>query len=354
MSDRRFTVDFTLGLINRTGAYYLARDIVRELGDRFAGVRYWRLFLKAPPEGLPRKVLARAALWELGRPRLNLPPWPRRPDRSDGPMLFLDPLYVMHTELRGEDIVLCHDVCPLTHPQFYAAGAVVSYEAAYARIAAARPGMVFVSQASKDAFVELFGEDFRFLEVIPLYVRVQSREGDARAPSGVRPPFLLTVGAYDGRKNQERSIRAFAASGLHERGWSYVLCGPLTDSAPKGTGGVVGLGYVDDAELRWLYRNASGFVLPSLAEGFGMPALEAAQQGLVPIVSRGGALEEAIGGAGLLVDPEDVEAIADAMRSVADMDPAAREAILARAAAHAALLSPERFIARWAARIDAG
>jgi glycosyltransferase involved in cell wall biosynthesis len=361
VTQRAFTVDFTLGLINRTGAYYLARDIVEHLGDRFAGVRYGRLFLKQPPEGLVRKLLARAALWELGRPQLKIAPWRRRQGRDDGPMIFLDPLYVMHTELRAEDIVLCHDVCPLTHGEFYSASVISSYKAAYARIAAAKPGMVFVSQASQDAFVELFGDDFRFLEVIPLYTRDKAHVGELRPIAQVKTPFLLTVGAMEARKNQVRSIQAFARSGLAEKGWSYVLCGPMTDrkvgpeaEALAAVPGVVGLGYVDDAQLRWLYRNAAGFVLPSLAEGFGMPALEAAQQGLVPIVSRGGALEEAVGGAALLVDPEDVDAIAGAMTELAAMGPEAKAEILQRAAAHAAKLTPQAFLQRWSDRIAAG
>lgn len=358
VTQSRFTVDFTLGLINRTGAYYLARDIVLKLGDRFDAVRYGRLFLNSPPEGLVRKLMARAALWELARPNLKVPAWPRG---AAGPMLFLDPLYVMHTPLRADDIVLCHDVCPLTHRTFYSPSVIASYEAAYAKIAAAKPGMVFVSQASQDAFVELFGDDFRFMEVIPLYVRENSRDGEARPVPGVKTPFLLTVGVMEARKNQLRAIEAFARSGLAEQGWSYVLCGPMTDRKTGETGealaatpGVTGLGYVDDAELRWLYRNASGFVLPSLAEGFGMPALEAAQQGLVPIVSRGGALEEAVGGAALLVEPEDVDDIAQAMRTVSQMEPAAKEEILGRAAAHAARLTPEAFLQKWSDRIAAG
>lgn len=358
MTQSRFTVDFTLGLINRTGAYYLARDIVLKLGDRFDAVRYGRLFLNSPPEGLVRKLMARAALWELARPQMKVPAWPRG---AAGPMLFLDPLYVMHTPLRADDIVLCHDVCPLTHREFYSPSVIASYEAAYAKIAAAKPGMVFVSQASQDAFVELFGDDFRFMEVIPLYVRENSRDGEARPPAGVKTPFLLTVGVLEARKNQRRAIEAFARSGLADQGWSYVLCGPMTDrktgeigEALSATPGVTGLGYVDDAELRWLYRNASGFVLPSLAEGFGMPALEAAQQGLVPIVSRGGALEEAVGGAAVLVDPEDTDDIAQAMRAVTEMAPAAKDDILGRAAAHAAKLTPEAFLQKWSDRIAAG
>jgi glycosyltransferase involved in cell wall biosynthesis len=52
--------------------------------------------------------------------------------------------------------------------------------------------------------------------------------------------------------------------------------------------GVILPGYVNDNQLRWLYTHASGFVLPSLLEGFGLPAAEAISYGLIPLLSKGG------------------------------------------------------------------
>lgn len=352
----RYLADFSLALINRTGAYYACRDIVQGLPEFFSATRYWRLRARGAggePAGLARKLLGRAMLFELTHPGLArlLPRLPRAP--GAGPTLFLDPLYVLGGPLGRGDVVLCHDVGPITAPELFDDATAALYRAAYDRVRAAGPGMVFVSEASRDAFVRLFGEAYRFLEVIPLYVRHGSDRGADRAPPGVATPFLLTAGAYERRKNHARTIRAFARSGLRERGYSYVLCGPRGNSwreveaLAAATPGVVSLGRVGDAQLRWLYRRASGFVLPSLLEGFGLPPLEAARHGLLSIVSAEGAQPEAVGEGALRVDPTSTEAIARAMAHLADMPEPERARRLALAREQAARLTRERFIERW-------
>ncbi|HEY6510924.1 MAG TPA: glycosyltransferase, partial [Burkholderiaceae bacterium] len=224
---------------------------------------------------------------------------------------------------------------------------------AYAKLAAVRPGMVFVSQASQAAFVAAFGSDFRFLRCIPLYVRAASAQGPGRPAPGVNAPFLLSVGALERRKNHLRTIDAFARSGLAQRGVSLVICGargdaaePIAERAAQ-TPGVTITGYVGDAQLRWLYRQAAGFVLPSLLEGFGLPALEASLYGLVPIVSKDSALNEAVGGLGLAVDAGDADEIAAAMRQLIELDPRARLQRGEQLKAHARAATHERFIEAW-------
>ena len=73
-------------------------------------------------------------------------------------------------------------------------------------------------------------------------------------------------------------------------------------------------GYVTEAERRQLYDEASMLVVPSLDEGFGMPALEAMTIGLPVVAASRGALPEVTGDAARLVDPLDDEAIAHAMQ----------------------------------------
>jgi glycosyltransferase involved in cell wall biosynthesis len=219
---------------------------------------------------------------------------------------------------------------------------------------------VCVSEATRRAFMTTYGNRFRFVETIPLYVRDAISVGDAVAPSGVTAPFLLTVAATEVRKNYLRSIAAFADSGLGRRGYRYVICGPRGNAerevraAAEATPNVVRLGFVPDAELRWLYGHAAGFVLPSLLEGFGIPALEASRHGLVSIVSAGGAQEEAVGQGGLLVDPEKVDSIAQGMAALVDMPDAERQRRLSLCAQHVALLSRQQFLARWSALLDRG
>ena len=84
------------------------------------------------------------------------------------------------------------------------------------------------------------------------------------------------------------------------------------------------VGRVDDEELAALYRGARCLVFPSLYEGFGIPILEAMACGTPVVTSRGGATEEVAGGAAVLVDPLDVEAIAAGIAEARDAPRRAR------------------------------
>ena len=68
---------------------------------------------------------------------------------------------------------------------------------------------------------------------------------------------------------------------------------------------------------------------PSLYEGFGHPPFEAMAAGVPVVTARAGALPEAVGDAALLVDPTDVDALADALGRVLD-DPALRALLVSR------------------------
>ena len=76
------------------------------------------------------------------------------------------------------------------------------------------------------------------------------------------------------------------------------------------------LGWVDDATLDGLYRAADCFVFPSLAEGFGLPVLEAMLRGAPVACSNATSLPEVAGDAALLFDPLDVDAIAVSIRRI--------------------------------------
>ncbi len=284
--------------------------------------------------------------------------WPE-PKASKLKRLFLDPLYVTRSRLEPSDIVLCHDIGPLSHPQLYDQGTIDAYQQAYAKVVKMRPGIVFVSNASRLAFEAKFGTDFRFLRAISLYVRPGTIEGPSEPVPGIERPFFLTVGALETRKNQRTAIEAFGKY-LSGRGdVSYILCGSRGAGAEEilstaeRTPGVKVLGYVSDAQLRWLYQEASAFVLPSLLEGFGMPALEAAIHGLVPIISRDSALAEAVNGEAIQVDPHSVSEIGQAMESVLALDEISRNRLKDALVSHAQSATRGRFLAEWKDLIDA-
>jgi glycosyltransferase involved in cell wall biosynthesis len=141
-------------------------------------------------------------------------------------------------------------------------------------------------------------------------------------PHGVQPGFLLAVGTIEPRKNYPRLLAAYrllkgrtTAPPLvvaGQVGWAY---GSALDEL-RAEAGVHLLGHVSDSTLRALYKAASVLVFPSLYEGFGLPLLEAMAEGLPALVGNQGALPELAGDAALLVDPTDVEAIADGVENL--------------------------------------
>jgi glycosyltransferase involved in cell wall biosynthesis len=132
-------------------------------------------------------------------------------------------------------------------------------------------------------------------------------------------PFVLSVGTIQPRKNYRRLIQAFASLDpaltlviVGSKGWTYAdVFAEITRHRLDERVHI--LGFVADDDLPALYSAASLFVYPSLYEGFGLPVLEALACGTPVVASNQSALPEVVGEAGLLIDPENVEAMAVAM-----------------------------------------
>ncbi|MEM9964101.1 MAG: glycosyltransferase family 1 protein [Asticcacaulis sp.] len=321
-----YDVEFSLAIYNRTGKYFIGKDIIDSCGDLIGDIWYGASKGKVPPPGIVGKVVGRLQHIQVLQNALGGPlSWlPRRtPPR---PLLHIDPFSVLSTRLRPEDLVICHDVGPVTDPELFDPKNSPVYDAIYRHIAEIGPHIVFVSEATKVAFNRLYPHA-RCASQTVIYptIKPAKEDGAIEAVTGIDGPYLLTVGALGTRKNQIRSMRAFQRSGLAAQGVRYVLCGsrePGYDAVcaeAERTEGVIRLSYVSDAQLTWLYRNARGFVLPSLLEGFGMPVAEAIGHGLVPLVSKDSVLEEVAGEGALTVDPLDGDDIASGMTALVVM-----------------------------------
>ena len=171
-----------------------------------------------------------------------------------------------------------------------------------------------------------------------------------RARYGLERPFFLYLGGYDYRKNIPTLVRAFKR--LPARlDVELVLAGGMTKSqtpvmkkflAEQGlTGRVRCLSYVDDADVPALYALALAFTSPSLAEGFGLQAVEAMGMGCPVVASNVSSLPEVVGDAGLLVSPSDEEEIAAALERLVE-DESLRRTLAERGRVRAAEFSWQR------------
>ena len=130
-------------------------------------------------------------------------------------------------------------------------------------------------------------------------------------------PYVLFIGSEQPRKNLERLADAVAT--LRGRGFPHILVTAGADAWGKvrlDRPFVRRLGKVSEARLLQLYSGAACLAIPSLHEGFGLPALEAMAVGTPVVAARAAALPEVTGGAAALVDPLDATDIANGIETV--------------------------------------
>ena len=156
-----------------------------------------------------------------------------------------------------------------------------------------------------------------------------------RQEKGLPSDFLLSLGTLEPRKNLGLLLRAYArlrASGVRPpplvlagaKGWMYESLYSQVEHLGIGDG-VRFQGYVPPDELSLWYNAATCFVYPSLYEGFGLPPLEAMACGTPVLSSNTASLPEVVGNGGLLLDPLDETAWADALARILDTPGLRRE-----------------------------
>jgi glycosyltransferase involved in cell wall biosynthesis len=134
--------------------------------------------------------------------------------------------------------------------------------------------------------------------------------------------YVLWAGTIEPRKNLPVLLDAFAA--LTRRDVTLVLAGPqgwnedLTTRLATLGERVRPVGFLTPDALRAAYAGADVFCFPSRQEGFGLPVLEAMAQGTPVVTSAGTATAEVAGETGVLVDPDDVDGLRDALDALLD------------------------------------
>jgi len=180
------------------------------------------------------------------------------------------------------------------------------------------------------SIIEDYGVDPRRVSVIPPGVDTSRWLPVARAQSDIFR--VLFVGGEFGRKGGEILLKAFKT--LSARAELHIVT--KTPIAPSDRVHVINDLGPNDPRLIELYRSSDVFVLPSLAETFGIAAVEASAMGLPVIASSSGGLSEIVvdGETGLTVVPGDADSLANAMLRL-ERDPELRRRLGRNARARA-------------------
>ncbi len=221
-------------------------------------------------------------------------------------------------------IATIHDLSPLEHPEWFRTDFAGWYRL-FLPLLARRVSQVLVpSQYVQRKILARFG-------VKNVFVTSAGVDGGFFHPRAQQDKFelperyILFLGSLEPRKNLPALLDAWNKISKDCANTWLIIAGDAgrvfqNVSIPSFGERTRFLGYIPEAQLPGLYAGATLFVLPSLDEGFGLPALEAMSCGTPVITSNAGALPETVGDAALMIDPLSVDEIGDAMRSLLSSD----------------------------------
>jgi glycosyltransferase involved in cell wall biosynthesis len=233
-------------------------------------------------------------------------------------------------------VLTIYDLIPIHGTGFVPSFSTTSFHRILDSINLERDWIIAISEFTKHEFCEYTGMSPERVFVAPLAAanhlrRVENPEELAAMRQRYSIPegdYLLSVSSLEPRRNLIQVIRCFfrLLREHPELEVNLVLAGRKgyledrivseVEGAPDFRDRVIFTGYVPDEDLSALYSGATAFVYASLYEGFGLPPLEAMQCGIPVITSNSSALPEVVDDAGIMVDPEDADALSQAMLDV--------------------------------------
>jgi glycosyltransferase involved in cell wall biosynthesis len=235
---------------------------------------------------------------------------------------------------RGDQVVITiHDTVPWSNPETLTPHGVSWHKAMAKRAERYADAVVVPTHAVAEQLSEIidFGERIRVIGGAVSSKLAVPLDGDARADALELPAeYVLAVGTLEPRKGLERLIRAMAHPDAPDlplliagpEGWGRVNVADLAEASGLAKDRIRALGYLTDSDLAVVMDRATVFVYPSLAEGFGLPVLEAMHLGTPVVHTDVPALMEVAADAGLVVELEEedsfVARLALAIRSTVD------------------------------------
>ncbi len=216
-------------------------------------------------------------------------------------------------------VYLIHDLIPITHPEYCRPGEADRHTQRIDNALESAGGIIVNSEVTQDELTRF--ARMRGHPTIPTLVAWLGVDRDYPRPEAHPDrPYFVVLGTIEARKNHQLLLdiwaRLIAELGgaapqlviVGQRGWEAQSVINLLDNPGSLEGHVRELGRCDDASLRALIMGARALLMPSFAEGFGLPVVEALDLGTPVIASDLAVFREIAGNIPEYVDPGDREA----------------------------------------------
>ncbi len=318
-----------------------------------------RIFSEAASEKLfdtlvrPGRSLRADLARTIGREPFETFSSPRGRDRlylNVGHTALQDQGYLAWTQAAGvRPVYMVHDLIPITHPEYCRAGEAQRHAQRMRNMLSSAVGIIGNSQATLDDLQAFAASDFPDMPpriAAPLGTEMQPGTS-VRRERPERPTFVM-LGTIEGRKNHlmllqiwARLVRTYGPDAprllvIGQRGWECEQVVDLLDRSETLRGAVIEIGHCTDAELNAHLAGARALLFPSLAEGYGLPLVEALTAGAPVIASDLPVFREIGQGVPDFLDPLDGPAWEQAILAYASDDSALRAAQVGRLAGYRA------------------
>lgn len=279
------------------------------------------------------------------------PKWRRRFDRAIDARrmrraLYHSPNYFLPDWVRG-GIITVHDLSVLRFPETHPPARVEHFRTSFQSSLDRAHHIITDSHWNRAELIDMLGVAPNRVTAIHLGVEPRFSPDARIAPSPVPSApsgYGLCLAAQEPRKRLTSAVAAWARlpDDLRRR-YPLVVAGAagwrneeFNHDLERGEaeGWLIRLGYIAEPDLPALYAHARTFLFPSIYEGFGLPPLEAMASGVPVVCSNRSCLPEITAGAAIMVDPDEIDAMASAVARLLSDDDAhrhAREAGLAAA-----------------------
>ncbi|HXH02003.1 MAG TPA: glycosyltransferase family 1 protein [Candidatus Competibacteraceae bacterium] len=249
-----------------------------------------------------------------------------------GDRIFHSPNYFL-PPISGPGVATVHDLSTYKFPDTHPAARWRYFDREIKNTLRRADHLITDSEATRREVIEFFGWPAQKVTAIPLGVspHFAPRSADELQMTLTRygvesGRYALCVSTVEPRKRLDSLLRGYELLPDRVRaryplvlaggkGWLSDRLHELIDRGQRG-GWVKYLGYVPEEDLPLLYAGARAFCFISIYEGFGLPVLEAMASGVPVLTSNRSSLPEVAGEAGMLVEPDDIDAVRTALERV--------------------------------------